>query len=275
MIYKSKIFYYKIFILFIFFIINFINKTFAYKENIIDTSIYVNWEVFVISTTIPYELYKKWIKNVIWIWQSNFWNSIPSRIQNIKAALNKIDWTIVDTWEIFSYNKTLWALTANNWFTVDQIISWWSITWAMWWWVCQLSTTILRSAINSWLKINKFRNHSIAIPYYLPYWLDSAVYSATDLDLKFINDTSTPIYIKIFIIENELISIFYWSDDWRNVLLEWPYIDWIKIEENDLKKFNYKNFTVEYNRKIYHKTWDMSEEIFSSKYLWYLQRKKK
>lgn len=250
-------------------------KTLASNETTIDASIDINWEMFIINTSIPKELEQQWIKDLLSIGQSNFWNSIPSRIQNIQAAAIKLDWIIIENWETFSYNKALWPLTANYWFTMDQIISWWNITWAMWWWVCQLSTSILRAAMNSWLKIDAFRNHSIAIPYYFPYWLDSTVYSKYGLDLRFTNNTNAPIYMKTFIIKNELIAIFYWSSDWRKVKLEWPYVNSVNIWENELKKFNYKSFLVQYKRTTEYNNWEISEEMFSSQYWRYWWSKKK
>ena len=128
--------------------------------------------------------------------------------------------------------------------------------------------------MNAWLEIQNFRNHTYAIPYYKPYWLDSAIYMPY-LDLKFKNNSPWDIYIQTMIIDSELIAIFYWSNDGRKVDIKGPFINQ-NIKESQLsanlnlvensKKLDYKKFIVQYIRTIEHKSWEKIKEIFTSKY---------
>lgn len=250
------------------------NHLSANNEIIISEQINLNQDLYLIEANIPEKYQKIGINEFLSMGKSNFTWSIPSRIHNITVAANKFNWKIIAKWEVFSFNDTIESVHARYWYVKDQVIKWWSIVWEQGGWVCQLSTTILRAAMNAGLEIQQFRNHSYAISYYKPYWLDSAIYMP-DLDLKFKNNSPWPIYIQTMIIWSELIAMFYWNYDGRKVAIKWPYINQ-NIKESDLaanlsidlnnKKLDFKKFTVQYIRTIEYGSWKNISEIFSSTY---------
>ena len=243
----------------------------------IDSKINIDWKIHDIKFDVWDELKNKWIDTLLSVGYSDFGNSVASRIQNIEAAVKKFDWKIIPKDWQFSFNEIIGNMTTDAWFTKDAVIKGWRIVYEQWGWVCQLSTTLVRSALNAWLKMVHYRNHSIAIPYYKPYWLDSAIYSPY-LDLKFINNTPSDIYMSVFIIDTKLIALFYWTNDWRAVSFKGPYVNKnITVDNyrhpqnlasigNFAKKLDYKKFKITYVRVISHEFKKDEVEVFNSFY---------
>lgn len=125
---------------------------------------------------------------------TSFSSSGEGRKQNIRLALRKINGTVLEGGEEFSFNSTVGARTEDNGFSVAKIIVAGEYTDGVGGGVCQASTTLYNAALTAGMEITCVCNHSI-LPSYVPPSLDSMV-NGTSGDLKFINPFDTPVYIR-------------------------------------------------------------------------------
>lgn len=138
---------------------------------------------------IPKKLKEKWINWIYSISKSDFSNSSKNRITNIKTALDKYNWIIIEPSKIFSFNKNLWNVDWKSWFVKELVIKSNSVKKEYWWWICQVSTTLYRSLMTWGFWIWKRRNHSFAVNHYKPQWSDATIYLWWQ-DLTFKNTTT-------------------------------------------------------------------------------------
>lgn len=176
-----------------------------------------------------------WINWIISVSQSDFSNSPNSRIINIDNAITKFNWIIIKPWEVFSFNDNLWPVNARTWFVKSLVIQWANLVAWFWWWVCQVSTTLYRSIMNSWLPIKTRRNHSFSVSHYDPQWSDATIY-LWGQDLRFQNTYDFPIILQ-------------WSTKW---IFAYFTIYWDTTKIRDVKLFGpyYSNYTNVPNRII-------------------------
>ena len=88
--------------------------------------------------------------------------------------------------------------------------------------LCQVSTTLFRSAVMAGLPITERRPHSFPVRYYNPQGYDATIYPGV-VDLKFKNDTSNHILIQSRVEGVKLIFDIYGPDDGRKVVMEGPF----------------------------------------------------
>lgn len=125
---------------------------------------------------------------------TTFNNSSPNRAHNIIRSANSTSDIVLMPGEEFSYNKTTGPRSKANGYKDAPVIVNGKVQDGPGGGVCQVSTTIYNSVLNSGLDITKVRNHSLASAY-APMGKDATV--AYDyLDLKFKNPYKHPIYIK-------------------------------------------------------------------------------
>ena len=166
-----------------------------------------------------------WIDGILSVAKSDFSRSSVSRIKNITVAFGKFAWKIIQPWETFSFNKNLGYVNARTWFVRELVIKWWTTSKEYWWWVCQVSTTMYRTAMAAGLNIHTRRNHSFSVFHYDPQWSDATIYIWWQ-DFKYTNDYSTPIIVQwVLDYETEIARfVFYWNkNEKRKVNLFGPY----------------------------------------------------
>lgn len=170
------------------------------------------------------------INNLIGEGKSNFHGSTPTRIHNIKTAINKFDGVVISPGEEFSFVKTLGPVDEENGYKEELVIKKGETTKEFGGGICQVSTTTFRAAIYSGLAITSRRNHAYAVHYYDPQGMDAAIYVPSP-DLKFVNNTPGNILIQVDINEatNDLSFKFYGTNDKRKVEVTGPFI----TEKND------------------------------------------
>ena len=116
-----------------------------------------------------------------------------NRAQNIALAAKKINGTILEKGEIFSFNETVGARTQANGFKSAPIIQDGKFVAGTGGGVCQVSTTVYNAALLSGMGIVEQHPHSLAVGYVEPSF--DAMVSGTGCDLKFRNDTEGRVYI--------------------------------------------------------------------------------
>ena len=228
-------------------------------------------EVF--PRSIPQILRRRGIQEVIGTGKSSFTNSTKNRLQNIDVAVNRFNGVIIPRGKTFSFNKILNSVHPKYGYVPDTIIKGGRIVYAQGGGVCQLSTTIFRAALSAGLEIEAQRNHSMAVPYYKPYGLESAIYMPY-LDLKFKNNTPGDILLQTFMEGNELVVVFLGTSDGRKVSLKGPFYSKYAMSVEDLEGvesgdpyaggYDYRGFSVQWVWRV--ENGEVKEEVLTSYY---------
>lgn len=117
------------------------------------------------------------------------------RSANIRLAARKINGTVVESGEIFSFNGIVGARTEANGFRQAKIIENGKFVTGYGGGVCQVSTTLYNAALLSGLGIEEYHPHSLQVSYVAP--SRDAMVSGNYFDLKFKNNRLTPIYVRV------------------------------------------------------------------------------
>lgn len=154
--------------------------------------------------------------------ESDFNGSSQFRIHNIKIGSVKYNGIILKPDETLSFNSILGEVNEQNGFESELVIKRGKLVRESGGGLCQVSTTLFRSAIMAGLPILERRPHSFPVRYYDPQGFDATIYPGVS-DLKFKNDTSNYILIQSKIENTKLIFDIYGADDARKVTLDGPY----------------------------------------------------
>ncbi len=121
-------------------------------------------------------------------------NSSEDRKHNIKLATSKINGTIILPGEEFSFNKVVGSRTLSNGFKESKVILNGEYVLGVGGGVCQVSTTLYNALLLANLKVTERHSHSLQVSYVEPSF--DAMVSENSSDLKFINNTIYPLYIR-------------------------------------------------------------------------------
>lgn len=127
-------------------------------------------------------------------YQTKYDASNINRSNNLKVAAEKLNGTIVNPGEEFSYNKTIGKTTVEEGFKLAKAYSGGKVVLDVGGGICQLSSTLYNSALLANLDITERHNHEFAVSY-LPVGRDATVYYGS-LDFKFKNERNYPIKIE-------------------------------------------------------------------------------
>ncbi|MFA5248329.1 MAG: VanW family protein [Patescibacteria group bacterium] len=154
------------------------------------------------------------IKEIIGIGHSNFSVSPKNRIHNISVGADAINGTLIAPGEEFSTNKTLGDVTKETGYLPEMTIKGDKTVPEYGGGLCQVGTTLFRSALESGLPITARRSHSYRVSYYEPAGTDATIYGPWP-DLRFINDTENYILIQSRIDGNDIYFDFWGTKDDR------------------------------------------------------------
>ncbi|MBQ9782229.1 MAG: VanW family protein [Clostridia bacterium] len=124
---------------------------------------------------------------------TNYGNSITARKHNVFLATKSINGIILNSGETFSFNKVVGERNEKNGYQNAKIILNGEYVDGIGGGVCQVSTTLYNALLLSNLKITEKHAHTLQVSYVAPSF--DAMVSGSNLDLKFLNDTNSPIYI--------------------------------------------------------------------------------
>lgn len=127
------------------------------------------------------------------VFSTNFSSSSAERKHNIRMALSKIDGTVLDVGEKFSFNATTGERNEENGYQAAKIIMNGSFTEGFGGGVCQVSTTLYNACLLAGLEILEVNSHSLPVSYVEPSF-DAMVNSGSS-DLIVRNNTSGKIII--------------------------------------------------------------------------------
>lgn len=183
----------------------------------------LNDEVEVIVRSTPPEIRTEdtndyGIKEVIGIGTSDFSGSPNNRIANIRHGASKLDGLLIAPEETISLVETLKPFTVADGYLPELVIKGDEITPEVGGGLCQIGTTTFRGVMNSGLKVDERRNHSLVVSYYNDPsnnnpGTDATIYDPAP-DFKFTNDTDHHILLTTDVnVYNGILTFTFWGTD--------------------------------------------------------------
>lgn len=184
-------------------------------------------DIMLTSTVIEPELTLEKVNNLgintlLGRGESNFSGSTSARIHNIKTGANKFNGVLIKPGEIFSFNTLLGEIDSLNGYLPELVIKNKKLVSEYGGGLCQVATTLFRSAIYAGLPIVERKPHSFPVHYYNPQGFDATIYPGIT-DLKFTNNTPNYILIQNKISGAKLSFEIYGTSDSRLVTVDGPY----------------------------------------------------
>lgn len=163
------------------------------------------------------------IRELIGEGKTDFRGSPKNRIHNFTRGTEQFQGLLIAPNEEFSFVKYLGDVDAEHGYLPELVIKNNKTEPEFGGGICQVSTTVFRTAINAGLKITERRNHAYPVSYYKPYGMDATIYIPKP-DLTFINNTPGYILMQTSIEGTNLIFRFYGTSDGRAVTIDGPHI---------------------------------------------------
>lgn len=163
------------------------------------------------------------IEEIVGIGHSNFAGSSVNRRHNIKVGSDTLHGLLIAPGEEFSLVKALGNIDAKAGYRTELVIKGDKTIPEYGGGLCQVATTLFRSALSSGLPITMRQNHSYRVSYYEPAGMDAAVYDPRP-DVRFINDSPNYILIQSRMEGNDLYFDFWGKSDGRNATTTTPVI---------------------------------------------------
>ena len=193
----------------------------AVEENI--TSIDISVDTYPAKLIIDKTLQEKGIKEIIAIGVSDFSGSSKNRIHNIDTAVHQFHGVIIPKGEKFSFNNTLGDVGSATGYKKELVIRGDETVPDWGGGVCQVSTTLFRSAMLAGLDIEKRRNHSYAVSYYEPAGSDATIYIGSQ-DFQFTNTTNSDLALHVHKQDQKLVFTILGTHSENTTQLFGPYI---------------------------------------------------
>lgn len=125
---------------------------------------------------------------------TSFDSSNINRSSNIRLAAGHLNGAVIESGKILSFNDTVGARLPERGFLPAKIIENGEYTEGVGGGVCQVSTTLYNAALLSGMTVTEYHPHSLAVGYVDP--SRDAMVSGTSCDLKFSNQSDSPVYIR-------------------------------------------------------------------------------
>ena len=155
------------------------------------------------------------IKELIGTGITSFTGSPKNRRLNIKIAVEKLNGLIIPAGEDFSLVKAIGNIDADAGFKEELVIKGNKTTPEFGGGLCQIATTVFRSALKSGLPILERQSHSYRVSYYEPpVGMDATIYLPKP-DLIFKNDTGAAILVLGSVSGDNLSFEFWGASDGR------------------------------------------------------------
>lgn len=154
------------------------------------------------------------IQEIIGTGQSKFTGSPANRRHNIQVGATAVNGILIAPGEEFSLIKALGEIDAASGYLPELVIKNNKTIPEYGGGLCQVGTTIFRSALMSGLPITARQNHSYRVAYYEPAGTDAAIYDPWP-DVRFLNDSGNYILIQSRIVKDDLYFDFWGKKDGR------------------------------------------------------------
>jgi len=159
-----------------------------------------------------------------------FTGSPRNRIANIKNGVKFLTGIIIPVGAEFSTLDTLGTIDNTTGYLPELVIKGDRTIPEFGGGLCQVSTTLFRSVMNSGLPVTARRNHSYRVSYYekdgdghvIGPGLDATIYQPNP-DFKFLNDTATPVLIIGYVAGDKVTFELYGTKDGRTAAIDGPH----------------------------------------------------
>jgi vancomycin resistance protein YoaR len=149
---------------------------------------------------------------------TNFNTAEINRSKNLRLAASKINGNIIAVGEEFKFNSIVGKRTVESGYSDAMIIVSGKFEPGLGGGVCQVSSTLYNACLMAGLEISERHNHGLSVSY-VQLGLDATVVYGIQ-DFRFINNTSSPIYIRAITNGGQLtMSIYGNLADKKNVQL--------------------------------------------------------
>lgn len=163
------------------------------------------------------------INEIIGTGHSKFTGSPTNRRKNIKNGADSLQGILIKPNEEFSLIKALGAIDATTGYVTELVIKGNKTVPEYGGGLCQIGTTIFRTALSAGLPITMRQNHSYRVSYYEPAGTDATIYDPLP-DMRFVNDTGNYILIQARIEKDDLYFDFWGTKDGRIATTTYPTI---------------------------------------------------
>ena len=133
------------------------------------------------------------VKDLLGSGQTDFRGSSENRMRNIANGINKINGVIIMPGEQFSLVEHFVPFSEENGYAAAPSYSSGEIVDTYGGGICQVSTTVYLALLEAELQVDERHNHSMLVGYIKPS-MDAAI-AEGNKDLKFTNNTDSPLYI--------------------------------------------------------------------------------
>ncbi len=147
------------------------------------------------------------IKELVAEGSTRFKGSSADRVKNIEVAASKFVGVVIPPGGVFSFNEHVGDVTAANGFEDSLIIAGDRTAVGVGGGVCQVSTTVFRTAWLGGLPIEERWNHGYVVNWYGEPGLDATIYTPS-VDFKFRNTTGHHLLIKPVVNKEQGILTF-------------------------------------------------------------------
>ncbi len=220
------------------------------------------------------------INKIIGTGESNFSGSPQNRRHNIKTGADALNGILIKSGEEFSVNGALGEINAATGYLPELVIKGNKTIPEYGGGLCQIGTTIFRTALETGLPITMRRSHSYRVSYYEPAGTDATIYSPWP-DMRFINDTANHILIQSRIEGDNLYFDFWGTNDGRTIEKTEPtiynitrpgptkYIETLDLEVGKEKctERAHNGADAYFDYKVIYANGEIKEEKFSSHYV--------
>lgn len=167
---------------------------------------------------------------------TNYYHAIPTQAKNIELVASRLNGTVVEPGQTFSYYQTVGPYTAENGYGWGRMFAGNRILPSIGGGVCQGSSTLYSALLRTGLPIVERHQHGLTVPY-LPPGEDATV--ASDyLNFRFRNNRTTPILITSFAKDRHL-TVSVWGQSpgpeivvKHKILAEYPFRTVTEINSN-------------------------------------------
>lgn len=172
-------------------------------------------EVQIAELNVDPRLQELGIKELLGTGHTAFSGSPGNRRHNIVVGMDKFNGLLIKPGETFSFNDNLGEVDGSTGYKLELVIKAEGTVPEYGGGICQVSSTVFKSALFSGLPIVERSPHSYAVSYYAQvdgYGLDSTIYPGVK-DLKFSNDTPGHMLLQTVVDgDNAYVNIFGTSD---------------------------------------------------------------
>lgn len=173
------------------------------------------------------ELQSEGVNELVSVGFSDFSGSSAARKHNIKTAIARYEGLILKEGEVFSFNDNLGEVTRESGYKKELVIKGDETIPEFGGGVCQVSSTVYRSAMLAGLPILERKGHSYSVSYYYPSGSDATIYPGVQ-DLKFQNNTGKSIMIYPKMNEDHLYIYIFGTKNTNNVNIYGPFVTNVK-----------------------------------------------